>query len=415
MAWTWVDAAGVTHNTPVCFIDAAGIHRPALADCLVYMTDGYKSIYGSDTYMGADSQDGEWAGIQAKAIDDVNAAVVSSYNSFRPSFAQGAGLASLVKLNGMTKKVASFSSVSVNVVGVQFTKIVNGLWADAANNVWALPATVVIPPAGVISVTATCQTVGAVAIGLGVKGAIKTQTRGWQSVTTDITNPVSLGAPVELDAQLRVRQATSTAQPSITVLDGIVGAILQLPGVITCRGYENDDDVPDINGLPGHAISLVVEGGDQAAIAAIILKKKVPGGNTFGNTIVQVPDAYGIPRQIAFFIPTQVGIFWSLNIRALTGYTVDIGASIQQSLTNWTNALGTGSSIIANRANVPANLYGAAASATYEIVSLKVARANSAAQAGDIAIGFTEEPICPVVTNADGTLSYPNVSISLVP
>jgi hypothetical protein len=74
----------------------------------------------------------------------------------------------------------------------------------------------------------------------------------------------------------------------------------------------------------------------------------------------------------------------------MTGYTADVGAQIQSAIADYVNSLGIGQSLLLNRVNVPANLGGAAASATYEILSLKVARANATANTADVKAGFTE-------------------------
>ena len=161
------------------------------------------------------------------------------------------------------------------LVGQAGTAITNGIAKDVNGVKWALPASVTIPPAGQITVTATCQTIGAVSAPAGSITQIGTPTLGWQTVN----NPSDAveGAPLETDAALRQRQAVSTALPSLTVLDGIIGAVACLPGVTRWAVYENDTDATDANGIPKHSISLVVEGGDATAIANAIAGKKTPG------------------------------------------------------------------------------------------------------------------------------------------
>ncbi|WP_204312555.1 baseplate J/gp47 family protein, partial [Escherichia coli] len=80
-----------------------------------------------------------------------------------------------------------------------------------------------IPPAGQITVTATCQTLGAVAAPSGAIDTIATPTLGWQSVGNPIA--AAVGLPIETDRQLRQRQALSTALPAQTILEALVGAL----------------------------------------------------------------------------------------------------------------------------------------------------------------------------------------------
>jgi hypothetical protein len=379
-------------NTPICSISAAGIERPTLGAILEYFVSGYQGIYGSDTYLGSDAQDGELLGLFSVAIDDVNAGIVSSYNAYSPTTAQGAGLSSIIKTNGMARKAPSYSTVTVAIVGVAYTPIPNGVITDEAGNDWALPASVTIPAAGVINVTATCTVAGAISVSVGATFSISLEAIGWQSATA--VAAASLGLPVENDAQLRQRQSLSTGGPSMSTLAGIVGNILAISTVTSCQGYENDTDSPDANGIPGRAMAFVVAGGDAPSIARAIGASKSPGSNTYGTVGGTYVDPYGIGHAINWFAPTLVPIYPSIRIRALSGYTVDVGVQIQKAVSAYINGLGAGVSLLTNRLNVPANLNGAPASLKYEILSLAVARANAAASTADVSAKFTDLFTC---------------------
>ncbi|MBV8159145.1 MAG: hypothetical protein JO278_15905 [Dyella sp.] len=326
----------ITSVAPV--ISAAGISAPAFSDVLAYIIGKYQGIYGSDVYLGNDSQDYQFlsAGI-ATPINDLNAAIIATYNGFSPASAQGANLSSVVKINGLKRNTPSNSTVDQIIVGVAGTPIINGVTQDANQNKWSLPALVTIPPSGTITVTATCQTAGAVQAGIGTVNQIATPTLGWQSVTN--ASAANAGAPVETDSQLKARQSTSTALPSRTVLEGTVGAVWAVPGVTRVTPYENDTSVVDANGIPGNKIYLVVEGGDSTAIAQAIAAKKGPGCGTYGTTTVQVTDAYGIAHPISFYRPTYDAITCAIALKALAGYTSTIGASIQAAVAAYINSV----------------------------------------------------------------------------
>jgi hypothetical protein len=68
----------------------AGISAPPYADILLSLQASYRSIFGSDIYIDADSQDGQWLAIIAAAVNDCNAATIAAYNSRSPATAQGA-------------------------------------------------------------------------------------------------------------------------------------------------------------------------------------------------------------------------------------------------------------------------------------------------------------------------------------
>ncbi|SEU36125.1 Uncharacterized phage protein gp47/JayE [Burkholderia cepacia] len=330
----------MTLTTLAPTIDANGITAPTYAEAFAFLQDQFRSIYGADTYLEPDSQDGQLLGVFAKAISDVNSVAIAIYRSFSPATAQGDALSSNVKINGIAKKSASYSSADLVLIGQAGKTITNGAAKDTNGVQWMLPATVTIPPSGTITVTATCATIGDVSARAGTINQIATPVLGWQSVT----NPADAaeGAPVESDAALRQRQTVSTALPSLTVLDGIIGAVANVPGVTRYVAYENDTSSTDANGIPSHSISLVVEGGDATAIANAIAAKKTPGAGTFGTTSIVVADIYGRPITISFFRPTGAPIGATVTIKALGGYTTQAGQQIQQAVSDYINGVQIG-------------------------------------------------------------------------
>ncbi len=63
-------------------IDAAGIRAPSYGEVLQYFKEQYRGIYGADTYLEADSQDGQLLAVFALAIHEPNSAAISDYNAF---------------------------------------------------------------------------------------------------------------------------------------------------------------------------------------------------------------------------------------------------------------------------------------------------------------------------------------------
>ncbi|KWC56579.1 baseplate J/gp47 family protein [Burkholderia ubonensis] len=330
----------MTISSPVAVIDANGVTAPSYAEILDYWQTKYRSIYGQDTYLEPDSKDGQLLAVISAAFNDSNSVAIAIYQSFSPATALGAALSSNVKINGIARKVASYSSADLVLVGQAGATITNGAAKDANDVKWLLPATVTIPPSGTVTVTATCAAIGAVAARAGTINQIATPAFGWQTVT----NPAdaAAGAPVESDAALRQRQTVSTALPSLTVLDGIIGAVANVVGVTRYAPYENDTSVTDANGIPSHSISLVVEGGDATAIANAIASKKTPGAGTYGTTAIVVTDIYGRPITIKFFRPTAAPITATITLKALAGYTTQTGQQIQQAVSDYVNGVQIG-------------------------------------------------------------------------
>jgi uncharacterized phage protein gp47/JayE len=381
-------------------INALGISAPPYTDIYQSLQASFLAIYGLDSYITPDSQDGQLLAIIAKAISDCNDTTIAIYNQYRPSFAQGAGLSSLVKINGISRLVPSNSQVDLVIVGEVGVGIVNGIAADATGNQWALPALVTIPPAGFITVTATCTQPGAIEAAVGAIDQIATPTRGWQTVT----NPsvASTGAPVETDAALRLRQSESTEQPSVTVLGGTLGAVKNVVGVTQAVIYENDTGVTDADGIPPHSIAVVVIGGDSTAIATAIMLRKTPGTGTYGTTSIPVVDDAGVVHTINFFVPTQISVMAAVTIKAFTGYSATTGTALKQAIADYINALPIGQDVFLSRLYLPAQLYGGAGSEQYELQTLQIAQTPGPVGSADIPVAFNARATCSV---ADITLT----------
>ena len=370
-------------------IDANGISAPSYAEILDYLQTQFKAIYGQDLYLGNDSQDGQFLAIIASAINDSNAAAVAVYNSFSPATGQGNGLSSNVKINGISRLVASASTVDLRIVGQVGAVITNGIASDAnGQNSWLLPATVTIPLAGEITVTATSAEVGAITAQSNTITKIKTPTYGWQSVN----NPTDAvpGNPVETDAELRARQALSVAVPSQTIFEGIVGSVANIIGVTRIKGYENDTNTTDANGIPAHSIAIIAEGGDAQTIFETIAEKKTPGTGTFGTLSQTVIDAVNSVHIVKFSRPTILDIKVAMTIAPLTGYSASVLPKIKAAINEFINALEIGEDLLYSKIYVPANLNNSVLGETYNITALTIAVGAGAPGTSNVAVAYNE-------------------------
>ncbi|TTM51972.1 hypothetical protein FPI77_27725 [Klebsiella quasivariicola] len=377
-------------------VTAEGMSAPDYQTVLDTITGYFQQIYGSDAYLDPDSKDGQMVALVALAIHDANNTAISVYRSFSPSTALTDALTSNVKINGITRRAATNSTVDELIEGEAGTLIANGSVKDANGIIWNLPAQVAIGIDGTVIATATCSVAGAVAAPARSVNKINTPTRGWVSAT----NPqaATVGVAAETDAELRVRQSQSVALASLTPFDAVDGAIANVVGVTRHKLFENDTEVTDANGLPAHSISAVVEGGDATVIANTIRSVKGQGVSTFGMTAVVVTDRYGNPYTIRFSRPVDVPVFVSITLRALTGYTSDVGDEMKAAVASYINALAIGDSVLLSRVYSPANLgvVSGGNARYYDIMELLIGRSADSVAAANLTVLYDEAVSCSV-------------------
>lgn len=376
----------------LAYYDASGFHVADFADFLEYQQEAMRSIYGQDINLDPDTQDGQWVTHIAQSQYDLACLCAAVFNSYSPLTASGDALSRQVKLNGIRRQSANFSTVDLKIIGKAGTGIINGKVRDSANNVWLLPALVTIPVSGEITVTATAQETGALRASSGAVSRIATPTEGWISVANE--SEAVPGKDEESDVALRKRQTVSTAQPSQSVVKGMLGDLVNLEGVTRCQIYENDTSTNDSNGIPSHSLAVVIEGGDAQAIAEVIRRRKTAGAGTVGSTSITLIDEALLPVKINFYRPTTVRVRVKVTIRPLVGYSSTYADEIKAQVSDYINSLGIGSTVYLSKLFVPANLEQNAHDSTYDIESIVIGKDSGPQSAQNITTDFNAVPSC---------------------
>ncbi len=385
------------------YIDATGLHIPVYSDILASLVASAQQIYGSDIYLGTDSQDYQFISAFAAMVNDSNQLLQAVYNARSPVTAIGSALDGVVAINGVPRPVATPSTASVVITGTAGTTITGGLIADANNYQWSIPSPTIIPSGGTITVTATCQTSGVISAPANTITVIVTPTSGW----TSVTNPsaATVGTAVASDAQYRSLQAISTAQPSQSLTQGLQGALAGVTGVTRSAVYENDTPSTDSNGIPANSICVVVEGGSSQTIAQTIWSRKSIGCGTYGTTTVNVTDSYGVVTPINYFILAYQTIVASISIHQLTGYSSATTTAIQAAIASYVNGLPIGGTVYIS------GLWGAIlsvntnpASPIFSVTSVEASVSGGTLGTSDIPIAF----------NTAAQITTSNVTITFV-
>lgn len=336
-------------------ITAAGLTVPSYPAILNDNVQAFLNIYGQNQYVAPDSAIYQLLSIISLKQNDTMQAVQLAYNQSSPQTAVGAGLDRQVKMNGLSRDEFSYSTATLTLSGTAGTTITNGYAQDTSGNLWSLPQSVTLTSAP-LGVSSMCTTPGAIAAEPGAINIINTPTPGWASVTN--ADAATEGDAIEVDSELRARQAISVALPSVTPVAGTIAAILATPGVLrVAPGYptpggpgnsiENPTGGPDSWGNPAHSITMVVDCTNTQLVANSIYAKKTIGCATNGTTTVPVTDPVtGVIEDISFYLPTIIPIFVQVTIAGYgTSPTTAMESAIQTAVVNYLNSLAIGETV----------------------------------------------------------------------
>ena len=389
------------------YIDSTGYNYEDFPGFSAFFTEGYQAIYGADVYLGSDSQDGQWIGVQAQAAYDTAALGAAIYNSFAPTTAQGTGLSRLVKINGLQRLVPSNSTVDLVIVGTAFTTLTNALAVDVLGQQWAIPSPTTIPFSGTITVTATAVLPGALNALANTVDMIFTPTQGWQTVNNP--SAATPGAPVESDAALRARQAVSTELPALTELESTVAAIAQVPGVTAVQPYENYTNITNADGLPRTAFRWWWRVERILRLLRPFYLRKRLALILMDQLRFRFIDSNGVPITINFYRPTPAVITVQITLTPLLPWISSNETIIANAVSTFINTdipigglaldelgtMGVSFTQLFGVAYVP----GTSAQGSFIIESIELKKNAGSYAAADVDLLFNKQAVCNPTTN----------------
>lgn len=352
-------------------VDSTGFIPKTVTDVTASLAAGYRAVYGAAVNVAARSRIGQRIALFAGALAEVWELGETLFNATDPDAATDTSLDNLLKLAGLTRKPATFSTVALALTGTPSTVVAAGkraaipatttkfalnsnatiasttAWAGAT--IYALGAIVknggniyvaatagtsaasggptgtgagivdgingltwnfVGPGIGYVSAPATATATGPLNGFAGTVNTIDTPVSGWSGVT-NLTD-ASPGSNVELDADARARRELSQSKGGANSLSAVRAAVLDLNGVTSCTIFENTGDVT-VDGVPPHSFETLVEGGDPVAIAQAIFNKRPGGIRAYGTTAETISDSESNSYTIAFSRPDLINITVSIQ------------------------------------------------------------------------------------------------------
>lgn len=307
-------------------LTAQGLTIKSLPDIVSELNDGMRSIYGQDINLDPNTPDGQLVALIAQAAIDIEEYIAAVYASFDPDEAIGVSLDRRVAINGIKRAGGTYTQQPIDVTVDRALSLLgldtapNNAFKvqDAQGNEYQLVSTTNFSGAGTQSLIFQAVEVGAVTSALNQITVVVTITLGVTGVINS-SAPASVGVAQESDPELRTRRSRSVSIPSKGYLDGLIGSLLDLPGVSQVEVFENVTNIEDVRGIPGHSIWAIIAGGTSADIADVIYIKRSLGCGMRGATEVEITQVDGLICTIKFDRPIVQDLYAKFNIEAITG------------------------------------------------------------------------------------------------
>lgn len=313
-------------------LTSSGFDRKRLVDILADIEAAEKAIFGENIDLNPESRFSQLNGIIAEAISDAWQNQEDVYNAFIPSSASGTSLSNLVQLNGIQRRDGENSTVTATITGTVGLLIPQGSLASVTGTeeLFVTLDDLTIPAGGSGDVAMASVEEGPIEAAAGTLTNIETPIFGWTSITN--AADASLGQLEETDAELRVRREASVAAGGNNLADTLAAQLNNLDGVTTAIVIENKTDIVDANGLDPHTFAPVILGGAANAIADIIWSNTPQGIDSFGALSEIITDAQGFSQTINYSRPSEVDIYFKVDITTTSEYPGDGDAQIKAAI-----------------------------------------------------------------------------------
>jgi len=285
------------------------------------------------------------AGVQngtfADALAELWEAGSLLFRQFDRVFAEGEGLDTVGNITGTQRRPRRRTVVITTSLMVPGTTVAAGEMiahvVGDANRRFANSFAFTVPGSGMVGVNIDaqfeCLEFGPISCPATMLTLRDTAVVGWLAVT-NMADGV-LGADVETNADYRIRQESEIAAPGSATAPAILTAVGLLAGVTAVFILINDTDSINGDGVPPHAMEVVVEGGVSAEIAQTIFNEKAPGDGTSGGVLETVAAPDGLLHAIRFTRPALVAIHVAISIQHTSEYPGD--AVLKAAIVAWAN------------------------------------------------------------------------------
>ncbi len=387
-------------------LSATGLTIPSLDEIRDEINSELRAAFGISIDLTDGSLLGAIVAIMAERYAELWELVQAVYSAMDPDAATGTSLESLCALTGTIRDIARPSTVTLTLTGTDTTLVTSGSRAKVPSTgsefetvadatlatlvAWAPTTAYVIGDRrtnaarsyvcitagtsagsggptttaaditdgtahwrymgeGAAAADAAAESVddGPIVATSGSITSITTPVGGWSSVINLLD--ADLGNTIESDAQLRLRRELELSTAGSATLDAIRAAVLEIDGVTGCRVFHNPTDATDADGVPPHAVEVLVQGGVDQDVFDVLLDVVAAGIRTYGSTSGTSTDAAGTTHDVSFSRPSLVSIYVDVVlVKDPLEYPADGDDQVRLAIVAYGDAQQTGKNVVAS-------------------------------------------------------------------
>ena len=259
-----------------------GIIVPDTGQVQTDVENEYKEQFGTDLIVTPDTPQGMLIAAEVLARVAVITNNANVANQLNPDLAGGVFLDAILAFTGLSRTLATKSTVGVTITGTPGTILPVGTQArETVNNeLFQNQGAITIPGSGTITATFESVNTGAIACAAGTLTQIVTPVLGWDAITN--AAGASLGQATQSDVQTRQFRKDALAAQGSSLAGAIIAGVLQVEDVKSLTFRENYTNVLatiDSIAMFPHSLYMCIDGGTNANVAAAIVDKKSGGCN----------------------------------------------------------------------------------------------------------------------------------------
>lgn len=340
---------------------------------------------------------GQMNAIVGRQLAEAWEALEGCYHGIDPDASEDRFLDIVCKLTGTFRVGSTYSEVDLIVDLDDGTTLTAGehfaATTDEPDIRWTPLEDYTASGDGLRTIAFRCETPGPVEALAGAITTIATTLVGWNSVSQP--TDAEVGDDPETNEELRDKRVTELAAQGSSTSGAVGGKVSRaFPGQIeSLTVFENETDETDENGVPPHALEVLIYDGavpsvDDDELAEVIYTAKSAGINTFGNengTVIATVAGVEVEKPVYFSRATLLETYLIVTLTKSKGYVGD--DAVREFLAEQGNKRhGPGDDVVALvMKSLPLTLDG-----VYDVTNLKLGFAASPTNEANLTVGVRE-------------------------